>query len=46
MYIIFVSVLSQLKEYDVIGKDKKSTMEMIVHVSDISNPVKPWDIYY
>lgn len=25
-------------------KDKKFTMEIIVHTADISNPAKPWDL--
>ena len=34
-----------VSDFDVKDKDKNMCMEAIVHASDISNPVKPFDVY-
>ena len=31
-------------DLDLVEKDKKFMMELVVHAADISNPSKPWDI--
>jgi hypothetical protein len=33
-------------EFDLKEKDKNMCMEMVLHASDISNPIKPFEIYF
>ena len=34
------------QDFDPSGKDKEDTMQLLVHLADISNPTKPWELCF
>ena len=34
------------QDFDPAGKDKEDTMSLLVHLADISNPTKPWELCF